>query len=170
MKSLLLCLIVLLVWPLAAQAHGGSSKVIGNAIVTLNQNPLSPLTGERVAFNFKLTDFSGRALPDVSVKLALIDTFYGDASKDQTILQEEFKTDVNGTFDFDRTFSKENYFDLDLTFNDPVTGQEEQTGFLVQPRDGPDSAGRWKRLAYVQTGLALVLLVVFTIRQRKANT
>jgi hypothetical protein len=167
MKLFLSFLILMMAFPLLAQAHGGVSKVVGNAVVTLNQSPLSPLVGEHVMFNFKLTDLAGQALPNVSVKLTLIDTYFGDASQDKVILQEEFKTDANGIFDFGQAFDKENYFDIDLSFNDPVSSEDEQTGFLIQPRDGPKADGRWKRLAYVQTGLALVLLVILTVRQRK---
>ncbi|HYV33346.1 MAG TPA: hypothetical protein VE973_00660 [Candidatus Limnocylindria bacterium] len=126
--------LIILVTPMLALAHGGVSQNIGNVIVYLNQSPISPLVGEKVDMNFVVRDISNQPLSKLDVKLTLIDTFYGDESKDKEILQQNFKTDNNGAFDFSYTFNKENYFDVDLDFVDPITHKSENTGFLVQPR------------------------------------
>jgi hypothetical protein len=133
-KSLILGLIILFA-PSIALAHGGVSKDVGSATVYLKQSPLSPLVGEEVKFFFALAKTEGNAaLRNLPIKLTLIDTYAGDESRDKTLLTKKIVTDVNGDFDFSFTFNEENYFDIDLSFADPVTGQEETTGFLVQPR------------------------------------
>lgn len=123
--------------PIAMFAHGMVEKSAGNVTFFLNQSPISPLVGEKVHMTFVVADRRNvsDALRSFKVKLALIDTFYGDESKDKTIFTEDKITDANGAFDFEYTFDKENYFDVELSFVDPVGGEKEVTGFLVEPRD-----------------------------------
>ena len=118
----------------AALAHGGMQRSAGSVVVTLYQTPLSPFVGEPVTMTFALTGADGAALFDHEVKLTLTDTFTGDASKDRVILEKTYQTDANGDFEFEYSFPNPDYFDVDLAFLDPVTGHEEEAGFLVQPR------------------------------------
>jgi hypothetical protein len=133
-KSLLIFSFLLFLLPFFCQAHGGVSKNINNAIVFLNQSPLSPLVNEKTQLTFALTDKNFQALANLPVVLTLTDTYYGDASKDKIILVQDKKTDQNGDFTFNYTFTKENYFDAELTFIDPISGQTDTTGFLVESR------------------------------------
>ncbi len=135
MKKLLLILALLV--PISVSAHGGAAQITGNTVVFIKQNPLSPLIGEEVFASFVLRDRKdvSRPLPNTPVRIRLIDTFYGDESKDQIILTKNIKTDANGAFEFRYTFNKQNYFDIDLTYDDPETGEELETGYLVYPRD-----------------------------------
>lgn len=135
MKKIIIALLVLMTTPLTALAHGGVEKSSGNTTVYLTQSPLSPLVGEKVKMTFVFAK-SGTTdrLQNLDVELNLIDTFFDDATKDQTILTEQKKTDVNGAFEFEYTFSKENFFDVDLKFKEPFTGEEQDIGFLIEPR------------------------------------
>lgn len=144
--------------PFFAGAHGGVSKNIGNAIVFLNQSPLSPLVGEKVDFNFVLTDPKIVPLANTNASLTLTDTFFGDESKDKIILTKNFTTDNNGDFTFSHTFNKENYFDIDLDFKDPITGQNDSTGFLVQIRNGPNKLAVLPLSLNIYSGLGGLLL------------
>jgi len=137
MKKLLLPISLFplfLLFPFTALAHGGVSKNLGNTVVYLNQSPVSPLVGENVDMNFIIRDLNNQSLANLPVSIRMVDTFYGDASKDKEILTQQLTTDPNGSLDFNYTFKKENYFDVELTYQDPVTHAPESTGFLVQPR------------------------------------
>ncbi len=133
--TLALMLGFLFATPLLSQAHGGVSQTVGNVVVHLNQTPISPLLGEEVTMNFSIRNLQNKPIPNLPIELNLTDTFYGDATKDKLILTKNFTTDVNGDFAFTYSYNKENYFDIDLNFQDPDTKQDEETGFLVQPRD-----------------------------------
>ncbi len=118
-----------------ACAHGGVEKHDDNVRVFLKQEPLSPLVGEEVKFYFTFTDAAtDLALKNLPVTLTLIDTFPGDESKDTEIFSQDMTTDVNGSLDFTYTFTKENYFDIDLDFIDPTTKASGEVGFLVESR------------------------------------
>jgi hypothetical protein len=137
MKKFLILLVSLI--PVFTQAHGGVTKNAGSTIVYLNQSPLSPKAGERVTFAFGMTDTKLQTIQNLVVELDLVDTFVGDASRDEKILSQNYKTDVNGTFVFEYTFPKEDYYDIELKFTDPASKQIETTGFLVQVRAGSQS-------------------------------
>lgn len=127
---------ILLLTPLRVLAHGGTEKSSGNTIVFLTQNPISPLIGEQVRMNFVFAPKDNilerrRNLP---VTLVLKDTFYGDETKDEVLLTREFKTDANGSFNFDYTYGAEGYFDIELQFLESENGSPQKIGFLVQPR------------------------------------
>src|SRR6478609_2911605 len=64
-------------------AHGGFVQVVGNTIVVLNQNPISPLVGENVDMNFALVDKNFKPLPNLKVRLDLIETAFNNAAQDQ---------------------------------------------------------------------------------------
>src|SRR6266404_3677583 len=115
-------------------AHGGFERRAGDITVYINQSPISPLVGENVKMNFVFKEEGKiQALSNFKVDMSLIDTFYGDQSKDKLILKKSFVTDVNGSYDFDYTFHKENFFDVEFTFKDPA-GNIQTTGYLIQPR------------------------------------
>jgi len=135
-------------------AHGGFQKNIGKTQVFINLSPISPLVGENVKMTFQFLDLDYKSLPGLDVTLTLVDTFYGDESKDKTILTKNFKTDINGAFDFDYTFTKENYFDINFTFKEPSTGKEQETGFLIQARN-PQKNKVLQEIGLVLTGLVL---------------
>lgn len=136
---LLLISNILLMWgnPLLLYAHGGVEKTAGGVVIVLKQDPISPLVGEKVKMNFVFIDKDNRLerYPHFPVTLSLIDTYYGDESKDVEILRRTLKTDINGSLDFEYTFKRENYFDINFTFKDPTTKNLEETGFLIQARD-----------------------------------
>jgi hypothetical protein len=122
-------------------AHGGFEKHAGNILVEILQDPLSPRVGEKVTMYFRFKDqsitsrnASDQNLKKYSFKLAIIDTFPNDESKDTKIYEKELRTDVNGNASFSYTFSKENYFDIDLSFLDSH-GKLQETGFLIHPRE-----------------------------------
>jgi hypothetical protein len=163
-----IAIIAVLVIPLSAAAHGGVYKNVNNSSVVLIQNPLSPIVGESVVFSFTLLDKSNTPLADRNVKLTLIDTFFGDPTKDQEILAREFKTDANGAFEFEYRFEKANYFDVDLEFNDPVTNAVNETGFLVQTRANPSKLNELFQILSLGLLGALTgfLLVKFTRRKK----
>lgn len=115
-------------------AHGGVQKRNSNYIVTLYQSPISPLVGERVMITFVVTDHNLNPVRDQEGTLVLIDTFYGDESKDKKMLERKFQTDANGAFEFEYSFNKENYFNLELIFK----GKEDKADhidFLIEPRE-----------------------------------
>lgn len=137
MRTILLFIttILLLHPPLTAFAHGGFEKRAGDTVVYVTQTPISPFVGEKVTINMvfqKYDTFDRWKNTDIHIKL--IDTFYGDETKDKTIYTRTETTDVNGSVNFSYTFEKENYFDLDISFINPQTGKVEETGFLIQPR------------------------------------
>lgn len=150
-----------------ASAHGGFQKQAGNTTVYITQTPVSPLVGEQVHLTFVLKQGLNEPLRQLPVTINVIDTFYGDESKDQVMHTEQKQTDFNGAFSFSYTFTKENYFDIDLAFTDPATGREEETGFLIQPRTAPKAAA----LPWVLTlgGSFLAGLVLHKLNFNKAR-
>jgi hypothetical protein len=161
-----------IIFPVVAFAHGGVSQNVGKFIVTLNQIPLSPLVGEEVTMTFVITGVDFKPFPRIPVQFSLTDTFSGDESRDVTILTEEKVTDANGAFEFVYTFNKENYFDAELAFTDPQTGESVQTGFLIQTRPtvvaGPDLKNNIPSIAL---WLGVGLLIGFVIgRRRRSRT
>lgn len=132
--TLLVAIITTLLLPMLVVAHGGVEKTSGKTSVYITQSPISPLVDEEVHFTFVLKQGVNAPLRNLPVKLTLIDTYYGDESKDTVILTETKQTDANGAFQYSYTFNKENYFDIDLSFIDPTDNTEQEVGFLVQPR------------------------------------
>lgn len=153
--------------PLAAIAHGGVEKTTGKTSVYITQSPISPLVGETVKFTFVLKQGVNTPLRNLPVTLTLIDTFYGDESKDKVILTEQKITDANGAFNFTYTFPKENYFDIDLQFTDPETGEKENTGFLIQPRFTNKTRTDYYTLASVTVGGVLLGFILRSFINKK---
>ncbi len=151
------------VLPGLAFAHGGVEKSTDNVVIFLTQTPLSPLVGEKVKMNFVVASSKNKLerFKNFEVQLSLIDTFYGDASRDRTILSETRRTDANGAIEFVYTFEKENFFDIDLEFVDPVSKEKDDLGFLVLPRTNPtiiNNTSVWNYVTAVTIGLILGLL------------
>jgi hypothetical protein len=138
----------------ASLAHGGFEKRAGDTVVYVTQTPVSPLVGEPVTVNlvFQANDSLER-WKNLDVHIKLVDTFYGDESKDKVIYQTVSKTDANGSLNFYHTFDKENYFDLDISFTNPKTGKPEETGFLIQPRNRPPAS--WPTLISICAGICV---------------
>jgi hypothetical protein len=134
-------LIIFFFFPTSVFAHGGFLKQAGNIVVDINSSPISPFVGEKVDVyaTFKDTSkkikssLSDQNLTDWPVEITVIDTFYGDQSKDKVIYKQGAKTNSNGGLDFTYTFPKENYFDIEYTLKD-TTGKLQTTGFLIQTR------------------------------------
>ncbi len=146
-------------------AHAGVMKNAGDIDVILKQSPLSPLVGENVSMTFIFTEHDGNEqIRSHDVKLKLIDTFYGDESKDRVILQKHYTTDVNGVISFEYAFPKENYFDVELVFLDQ-SGTVQQIGFLVQPR-----VKRWDIRMLVRAFLTGILTAMAILRIRHYRT
>ncbi len=155
--------------PAVIFAHGGVSKNVNNAIVFLNQNPLSPLVGEEVVFTFSITDKNFQPLRNLQVQVKMIDTFFDDPFQDRIAFEETYTTDANGAFEFKYTFEKENYFDADLVFADPVSGQENSTGFLVQTREAGNQAGSLFSAILLVVFLCALLYSYTMMKSRRTN-
>ncbi len=156
-------------------AHGGFEKRAGNVIVYVKQTPISPLVGEKVKLSLSFRDegipetgnLSSQNLVDWPILLSVVDTFSGDESKDKIIYQKQYTTDANGAFSFEYTFSKENYFDIDLDFNDSK-GNNLETGFLIQPRTPKDIIINASfNLKYILGAYFLGVITVFSIIKYK---
>jgi len=134
--------------PKIVYAHGGFEKRAGSVVVYVKQQPLSPLVGEKVQLWLSFRDegdtsaknLNDQDLVNWPVQLSVIDTFYGNESKDTILYQKDFITDPNGGFSFEYTFTKENYFDIDLRLKDKKA-MSQQTGFLIFPRDPTHPSG-----------------------------
>jgi hypothetical protein len=149
----------------------GIEKSAGDVTVYVFQGPISPLVGEKVKLTFALRDKSVKIKESLSeqnlknhpVTLSVIDTFFGDESKDKKIYKKEFRTDANGNFSFEYTFDKENYFDIDLDFKDNK-GVTQEVGFLIQPREAGQTivnereANNSENLLLIALGIALGIL------------
>jgi hypothetical protein len=132
-RSILLASALLLL-PSLADAHAGVMKTAGDIDVIYKQTPLSPFVGETVQMNFVLTKHDlNDQVRNHPVLLQVMDTYYGDETKDTLLKEEQLVTDVNGSINFEYAFAKENYFDIELSFTD-LSGQEQETGFLIQTR------------------------------------
>jgi hypothetical protein len=163
-------ILVLLLVPWVSGAHGSVSKNVGNAVVYLNQTPLSPFVGEKVNLAFTITDTKFQTLKNTDVQLVLVDTFFNDASRDQTILTQNLKTDDNGALLFEYRFPKSDYYDVELSFKDPVTGVEEATGFLVQPRQTVANKFDWMSIGITALAAIAIGYIVGRMAKRKNTT
>jgi len=149
-----------------ATAHGSVSKNVGNAVVYLNQNPLSPFVNEKVQMAFIITNNQFQPIKNLDVRLTATDTFLGDASRDRQVFSKDFKTDENGTLTFEYSFPNPDYYDVELGFKDPITGENDLTGFLVQPRF-ITSQTNWLPIA---AGAAVGFILGISIRIRRKPT
>lgn len=142
-------------------------KSVGGITVYLVQDPLSPLVNEPVKMAFIFSK-AGARLTQLDLVLTLTDTFYGDATKDKTILKKNLKTDNNGVAEYQYSFNKENYFDVDLKFKDPANGEEKEVGFLVQPRNSTSNKDvNWLQIASgALSGLVIGVIVINQIQRR----
>ena len=118
----------------------GFEKQVGNTVIYIKHYPISPLVGEKVVFYISLRDESIKSasindqdLKNFPLLLSVIDTYYGDESKDKVIYKKQIITDENGSFNFEYVFEKENYFDIELEFLDK-NKNKQRVGFLIQPR------------------------------------
>jgi len=141
-KVLLQLLIFLFIFSSNAFAHEGFEKRVGNILIDINQTPVSPLVGETVDIYVVFKDeskkidksISDKNLTNWPVDISVIDTYYGDETKDKVIYKKGFKTDLNGGIDFTYTFNKANYFDIEFALKDSK-GNLQKTGFLIQTRN-----------------------------------
>ncbi len=169
-------LFFLFILPNLVYAHGGFQKQAGSIIISIIQDPISPFVGDKVKFSFTAIDqavqvkesLNEQELTNWPVQLTLIDSFYGDQSKDKVILRKDVTTDVNGDFSFEYTFPKEGYFDIEFTLKDSK-GQVQNTGFLVQPRLPKDAVIKERVIAgYLILGFLLgVATSILVIKFRK---
>jgi hypothetical protein len=119
---------------LAYNPHGGFEKISGNAIIFVNQVPISPLALEEVNMNLVFKDRSFKVLENLPVSVQLVNTAYGDQSKDIFLLSQNLVTDANGSLDFHYAFPSEGYYDVEFSFADPVTHAADETDVLIQVR------------------------------------
>lgn len=170
MKTIISLILFLTVFaPTTALAHGGVEKTAGDVTIVLNQDPLSPFAGEAVKMNFTFLDTKRERLKNFTATLTLTDTFMGDASKDKVVLTQPVQTDVNGDYEFDYTFNKANYFDIDLDLKDS-SGTDQSTGFLVQTRDKTISQNSSSSNSKLGIGIAVGLAIGLVInRARKGK-
>lgn len=159
-------LFLLLVVPSQLLAHGGVSNQAGNVVVFLNQQPLSPLVGEEVHMTFSVKNKELQTIPKVNVVLKLIQTG-NDPSQDQIIFTENKSADVNGNFDFTYKFTEEDYYDVEVALQDPVTNELVVIGFLVQPRSPAQSF--FDQYLYWIIGFIIVdgLIVAYAVAKSK---
>ena len=123
--------------PAFVVAHGGFEKIVDDYIVSFTQDPLAPLVGENVTIYVQLMDKDFQPIKDTDVTLTITDTSTNDPASDVVIFNDRYRTNVNGAFNFNYRFNKENYFDVEVAFIDGKTGREEQTGYLLEPRTVP---------------------------------
>jgi hypothetical protein len=155
MKRFILFLVILFILsPLPIYAHGGVEKTATDATVTLFQDPISPLVGEKVNFTFIVNKaYTNDRLLNKSVRLEVIETTTGDASKDKVVYKKNIITDVNGIVSFSYVFSKTNFHDIELQFG-KENDELDSAGFLVQPRENYHVA------AFVLFLLVIILLAI----------
>ncbi len=158
-------------------AHGGVEESDGPVTVYISQEPISPLVGEKVKLHFTLKDksieiengdLSMQNLKNIPVTISVIDTYFGDESKDKVILKKELKTDENGGFSFEYTFDRENYFDIDLDFVDS-SGKNREVGLLIQPRKAKNQSNFSKDSAvkFFLLGVGTCALVFIGLKKSK---
>lgn len=150
-----------------AYAHGGVSQNVGDAIVFLNQTPLSPLVGENVNLSFSITDSEFAPLANREISVAVIKSVLNHPEQDQQITKQIIKTDANGSFDFSYKFETSDYYDVELTFADPKTAGDDTTGFLIQPRDVAVQTKKSNVLLILTVGIAGVIMGLLTGLNRK---
>ena len=177
MKKIILSFILLILFVTQVSAHGGFEKNANNTIVYITQEPISPLVGEKIDFTFQFRDptvvvkkdLSVQNLANIPVEVSLIDTYTGDESRDKTIYKKTLVTDENGNLSFSYTFTKENYFDIDLSYKDH-NGKVQETGFLVQPR-GPKKEVKTREIGSREIIISMLLigLVVGIILGRRTK-
>src|SRR3989338_9251838 len=103
MKKIFILLVLLffylVVFSEEAVAHGGVQKLGGSTVVTIRQQPLSTLVGEKVKFTFVVSDPNFIPDPKLSGVLSVykIETIGGKA-KDVKLLEKSFITSANGAF------------------------------------------------------------------------
>lgn len=175
--AILFGICIVLFFPVIVSAHGGVANKAGSVMVYLKQDPISPFVGEEVRLTLTLRDenrpstgsMNDQNLVNWPVTVSVIDTYYGDQVKDRVIYRQQFTTDLNASFNFSYTFTKENYFDIDLDFTD-ASGNPQETGFLVQPRmnTGPVKYSKyhlWDIVVAMVIG-ALAMLTASRIRHK----
>jgi len=92
LSSLIILLIIFLNFNKPSFAHGGVQKASGPVTVDIFQDPLSPLVGEKVKLSYIFNDNELKSrIPDLPVKIKVIDTFTGDEAKDKVILETDKK-------------------------------------------------------------------------------
>ena len=166
MRKVLLTILLFVVFMPQAFAHGGFEKSAENTTVYINQIPASPLVGEKVDFTFQFRDptvlvdkdLSVKNLSNIPVQISLIDTYYGDESKDKKVFSKKFMTDENGNISFSYTFPKENYYDIEFSYKDH-NGISQETGYLVQPRNSSLSVPLLSIFPVLVGGLLLGFLI-----------
>ncbi len=156
MKLFLPLLFVLALFVPSAMAHGGAEKRSGPITAYYSQDPLSPLVGETVRSTFVLRDDLGHSMANWPVTVTLIDTFYGDESKDTQVLARLEHTDANGSVTFEYVFTKENYFDLEVGLHDR-SGEDQTIGFLIQPRNAVEKVV--SKHGWLLIGFATLVLI-----------
>lgn len=156
--------------PGLVNAHGGFEKRAGDTVVYVTQSPISPYVGEKVAINMVFQQYNSLdRWKNLDVQIKLIDTYYGDESKDKVMFATTETTDVNGSLNFSYTFPKENYFDVDISFTNPQTGKKEETGFLIQPRNSTDPRPL-TYLSYSATSLIVGAILGAMVMRYKKRT
>ncbi len=155
--------------PTTTAAHGGFEKRAGDTVVYITQSPISPYVGEKVTINMVFQQYNSLdRWKNLDVQLKLIDTYYGDESRDRVVFTTTETTDVNGSLNFSYTFPKENYFDVDLSFTNPQTGKKEETGFLIQPRNKSPVPSR-TYLLWISPALVGGIIIGMLARTRKRH-
>jgi hypothetical protein len=168
LRILLAIAAVSLIFPAGALAHGGVFNLSNSVMVYLNQQPLSPLVGEKVELVFSVMNVQYEPLRNTPVSLRLVETS-NDSTQDRTILTESKTTDVNGNFAYEYSFDKEGYFDVELTVADPKTSQPSIVGFLIQPRALSSQAPEPQKISYGIAAAGAVLGSVITFAFVKAK-
>lgn len=154
--------------PYQALAHGSVSNQAGNAVVFLTQQPLSPLVGEEVRMTFSVRNKELRAIPQTDVVLKLVKT--GDEpSQDEIVLTETKTSDVNGSFDFYYKFPEEDYYDVELSLQDPITSESIAVGFLVQTRNSTQSFFDQYKYWIIGIVLADCFIVIMLLQRQKTG-
>ena len=153
-------------------AHGGVQKLGGSTVVTIRQQPLSTLVGEKVKFTFVVSDPNFIPDPKLSGVLSVykIETIGGKA-KDVKLLEKSFITSANGAFEFEYIFLEEKEFYIDFDFEGRKGGDFH---YVIKPREvKKEMIPLQDRLVEVLIafglGSGLTFLIMFSRRGKRKN-
>lgn len=110
-----------------AWAHGGAERALGDQLVSLQQVPLSPLTGERTQFYIDIHDRQDQPAVEAAYHVQLLKP---DGLERQVLVDQTLKTSTHGRISFDHRFNEEGIYILRVS----PSGQPVKAEFVLQVR------------------------------------
>lgn len=189
---ILLALVAFSLFPNTALAHTEQGQRIGNYIVGVAQDPLSPFVGEEVEVTFDLehvpsglNELRQASKPAQSVKGKLVikemivNQYVGRDSEAEykIIYEEESITDLSGTVGVAYTFKKEGLYDIEFIWgNNQETESAGREIFVREPTSYflPQELGKriWLFVGVALAGtiigaLCMFILLTITLHTKK---